>query len=78
MPAPHHSVFTGRMPFLLPNKQRQMKAKKTIFETSSLTVSKSFTNSLLHNKQWTLLPVQSLLPHGCEWVNVSSVAGSPG
>jgi len=23
MPVPHHSVFTGRMPFLLPNKQRQ-------------------------------------------------------
>ena len=22
-PAPHHSVFTGRMPFLLPNEQRQ-------------------------------------------------------
>jgi len=23
MPAPHHSVLTGRMPFLLPNQQRQ-------------------------------------------------------
>jgi len=23
MPAHHHSFFTGRMPFLLPNKQRQ-------------------------------------------------------
>ena len=23
MPAPHHSVFTGRMPFLPPNQQRQ-------------------------------------------------------
>jgi len=23
MPAPHHSVFTDRMPFLPPNKQRQ-------------------------------------------------------
>jgi len=22
-PAPHHSVFTGRMPFLTPNQQRQ-------------------------------------------------------
>ena len=22
-PAPHHSVFTGRMPFLSPNQQRQ-------------------------------------------------------
>jgi len=23
MPAPHHSVFTGWMPFLPPNQQRQ-------------------------------------------------------
>jgi len=23
MPAPHHSVFTGRMPFLPPNQQRE-------------------------------------------------------
>jgi len=23
MPTPHHSVFTGRMPFLPPNQQRQ-------------------------------------------------------
>ena len=23
VPAPHHSVFTGRMPFLPPNQQRQ-------------------------------------------------------
>jgi len=23
MPAPHHSYFTGWMPFLLPNQQRQ-------------------------------------------------------
>ena len=23
MPAPHHSIFTGRMPFLPPNQQRQ-------------------------------------------------------
>jgi len=23
MPAPHHSVFTGRIPFLPPNQQRQ-------------------------------------------------------
>jgi len=23
MPVPHHSVFTGQMPFLLPSQQRQ-------------------------------------------------------
>ena len=27
MPAPHHSVFTGRMPFLPPNQQRQSTGK---------------------------------------------------
>ena len=29
MPAPHHSVFTGRMPFLPPNQQRQSTEEKT-------------------------------------------------
>ena len=30
-PVPHHSVFTGRMPFLLPNQQRQStEGKKTL------------------------------------------------
>jgi len=32
MPAPHHSVFTGRMPFLLPNQQRQRTEYKTNLE----------------------------------------------
>jgi len=26
MPAPHHSVFTGRMPFLPPNQTNSVKA----------------------------------------------------
>jgi len=29
-PARHHSVFTGRMPFLPPNQQRQSTEGKTI------------------------------------------------
>ena len=29
-PAPHHSVFTGRMPFLSPNQERQSTEGKTI------------------------------------------------
>ena len=29
-PAPHHSVFTGRMPFLPPNQQRQSTEGKTL------------------------------------------------
>jgi len=28
MPVPHHSVFTGRMPFLPPNQQRQSTESK--------------------------------------------------
>jgi len=31
MPAPHHSVFTGRMPFLPPNQQRKaLKARQLL------------------------------------------------
>ena len=31
MPAPHHSVFTGRMPFLAPNQQHQsIEGKKRV------------------------------------------------
>jgi len=30
MPAPHHSVFTGRMPFLPPNQQRQSTEGKAL------------------------------------------------
>ena len=29
-PAPHHSVFTGQMPFLLPNQQRQSTERQTV------------------------------------------------
>jgi len=34
MPAPHHSVFTGGMPFPLPNQQHQ--------STESMQVTKNF------------------------------------
>ena len=37
MPAPHHSVFTGRMPFLPPNQQRQ--STETCYHTQTLTLS---------------------------------------
>jgi len=33
MPAAHHSVFTGRMPFLLPNQQHQS-TEGTMIQTS--------------------------------------------
>jgi len=55
MPTPHHSFFTGRMPFLPPNQQRQStegtkkqktdKKKQTEnknFEKTDSTVSKTF------------------------------------
>jgi len=32
MPAPHHSVFTGWMPFLPPNQQRQSTESKNLTE----------------------------------------------
>jgi len=41
-PAPHHSVFTGRMPFLLPNQQcqntesRELKADQFLGNQESL------------------------------------------
>ena len=45
-PTPHHSVFTGQMPFLSPNQQRQStdgdirhKRKKLIFKLISTTTS---------------------------------------
>jgi len=40
MPAPHHSVFfTGRMPFLPPNQQRQSTEGKYIITTSKCKVA---------------------------------------
>jgi len=35
-PAPHHSVFKGRMPFLTPNQQRQSTEGTTNKQTISL------------------------------------------
>jgi len=36
MPAPHHSVFTGQMPFLLPNQQHQSTEGKIIYLASNI------------------------------------------
>ena len=41
-PAPHHSVFTGQMPFLLPNQQRQCTESKL-----DLSGDKVLTDSVL-------------------------------
>ena len=39
-PAPHHSVFTGRLPFLPPNQQRQ--------STESTECANLLLNSMIH------------------------------
>ena len=49
MPVPQHSVFTGQIPFLLPNQQRQkFKALKALKanETKNLT---NFRHEPQHN-----------------------------
>jgi len=48
MPAPHHSFFTGRMPFLVPNQQRQ--------STEGLE-----STCMLHKQPFILIPKHSLL-----------------
>jgi len=40
MPAPHHSVFTGQLPFLTPNQQHQSTEGK-------ITTSESIANTVL-------------------------------
>ena len=42
MPAPHHSVFTGRMPFLLPNQQRQITEGKRYDNVKDMTMASKF------------------------------------
>ena len=47
MPAPHHSVFIGRMPFLPPNQQRQSteitpKTKAGETKSSNISTTSSF------------------------------------
>jgi len=52
-PAPHHSVFTGRMPFLPPNQQRQstegiMRSITTVLIIKKATVSNSQMWKTIH------------------------------
>ena len=62
MPAPHRSVFTGRMPFLPPNQQRQstegtMRLKSHFNQTTFLAVphSKSGFRDVLRRSSCSLL-----------------------
>ena len=47
MPAPHHSVFTGRMPFLPPNQQRQStEGNLQLLTYYKFCIFKCFRNSI--------------------------------
>ena len=50
MPAPHHSVFYSRMPFLPPNQQRQNVTKSGAF--TSKDRKKSFSGCLVGVSAW--------------------------
>jgi len=56
-PAPHHSVFTGRMPFLPPNQQRQSTVGQICPTTNSL-INSTFDHNMAslseshHGNQW--------------------------
>jgi len=53
MPAPHHSFFTGQMPFLPPNQQRQSTKSnyttKYIFKNVSKTGNSNGFDKLYHS-----------------------------
>jgi len=49
MPVPHHSVFTGRMPFLPPNQQRQSTQDMPIIILPNM---KQFTVEHSHSTKW--------------------------
>ena len=59
MPAPHHSVFTGRMPFLLRNQQRQITegnnthyTPEYIQQRASVVMTKKEELTLYSSSQW--------------------------
>ena len=57
MPAPHHSFFTGRMPFLPPNQQRQ----STEGIKESLPAGPKFTRPACHVQPTTRIAAARLL-----------------
>jgi len=46
-PAPHHLVFTGRMPFLPPNQQRQSTVK-AVYKVNNFSVNFSYCSIKMH------------------------------
>ena len=49
-PVPHHSVFTGRMPFLPPSQQRQITEGKC--QSTEGMKTKQLTNCILTSQPW--------------------------
>ena len=64
MPAPHHSVFTGRMPFLLPNQQRQSTEGCTLQQGVKCVVDKRKSKWLLLKGMFLCARIVS---HNCWW-----------
>jgi len=55
-PAPHHSFFTGQMPFLPPSQQRQSTAPKKVVE-NIVVLDEERIRRLGTTKKATLWPV---------------------
>jgi len=66
MPAPHHSVFTGWMPFLLPNQQHQSTEARAImcFCTFKLICRVINIRKVLFHKSTSITALQSVF--GCQ------------
>jgi len=60
-PAPHHSVFTGRMPFLPPNQQRQSTSVHTFTNDVQYPQTKTFHNPLPNSSTLALFETSELV-----------------
>ena len=77
-PAPHHSVFTGRMPFLLPNQQHQStEGTHTHTRLTALCPGLPRWASTRKVKPiWTLLKQETVSGSGIRWAKCNSALRS--
>ena len=78
-PAPHHSVFTGRMPFLPPNQQRQSTEAKTTTQTHTHTFNGPFSGTIQvsrYQKGKTNLDFTEARDSGISWAICKSAPRS--
>ena len=68
MPAPHHSVFTGRMPFLPPNQQCQ----STEGNVSYNTVDLKSLSSMVSQHEYQLVVIVRLIFNWLAWYEYST------